>query len=358
MKALELELYNFRNYSQEKVNFGDEVNIIYGDNGMGKTNILEAVYYFSYGRSFRSNGREIIKEGEKESRIGLNFKNEERNYEGSIKFLSGKRKEIYINEIELKKTSQLLGNFICVLFTPDEMSIVKGMPDLRRKFCDSSIMPLRPHFIKELIKYRNIVNQKTALLRSRDYKTLDIWNEKMAECGSKIMLMRASYVERIKEMSNTLQKDISLGKESLELRYNPSVKMGTNTEEIKENFLKKLEEYKEKEKESLFCMAGPHRDEIDIEINGKSAKNYASQGQIRTAVLCLKSAQMEIIKEETGKYPVMLLDDILSELDKKRRDFLISQIKGKQIIITCTDMENSFMGENANIIHIKDGKRV
>ncbi len=355
MIASDLSLYNFRNYENEEVNFGDEVNIIYGDNGMGKTNILEAVYFFSYGRSFRSNGREVIKDGGKESKIELSFKNE-RDFKGEIRFLSGKRKEIYLNEIELKKTSQLLGNFICVLFTPDEMNIIKGLPDARRRFLDSSIIPLRPQFLKELVTYRNIVNQKTALLKMRDYSTLDIWNEKLAECGSKIMLMRGSYLKRIEEKAHYMQKDISAEKENLTIRYNPSVKMGENLAEIKDNFLKKLEEYKEKEKENLFCMAGTHRDEIDFEINGKIAKNYASQGQIRTAVLCLKSAQMEIIKDETGTFPVMLLDDILSELDKKRRDFLISQIKGKQIIITCTDIENSFMNENTNIINIKDGR--
>ena len=358
MRASELSLYNFRNYENEKISFGDEVNIIYGDNGMGKTNILEAVYYFSYGRSFRSSGREIIKDGEKESRIALDFENEQRKYEGEIKFLSGKRKEIYLNEIELKKTSQLLGNFICVLFTPDEMSIVKGMPEVRRRFCDSSIMPLRPQFIKELIKYRNIINQKTALLKSKSYSTLDIWNEKLAESGSRIMMMRSSYIERIKNMAADIQKDISCGREMLDIIYNPSVRMGGDIKETKENFIKKLSEYEQKEKENFFCMAGIHRDEIEFNINGKNAKNYASQGQIRTAVLCLKSAQMEIIKEESGSYPVMLLDDILSELDKKRRDFLISQIKGKQIIITCTDIENSFKKDSSRIIQIKDGKKV
>lgn len=356
MTASQLELYNFRNYENEKVLFGDEVNIIYGDNGMGKTNILEAVYYFSYGRSFRSSGREVIKEGEKEGKIALSFKNGERDYDSEINFLSGKRKEIYLNEIELKKTSQLLGNFICVLFTPDEMSIIKGMPDVRRRFMDSSIMPLRPQFIKELITYRNIIAQKTALLKSKNYSTLDVWNEKLSESGSKIMLMRSSYIKRIEEKAASLQKDISSEKEILSVRYNPSVKIGETLEETKENFISKLEEYKEKEKENFFCMAGVHRDEIDFNINGKPLKTYASQGQIRTAVLCLKSAQMEIIKEETGDYPVMLLDDILSELDKKRRDFLISQIKGKQIIITCTDLEKSFINENTNIINIKDGK--
>ena len=350
MKASNLELYNFRNYEYENISFQDGVNIIHGENGMGKTNILEAVYYFSYGRSFRSGGKEVIKDGEKESRISLSFENRERKLESDIKFLSGKRKEIYINEIELKKTSQLLGNFICVLFTPDEMGIIKGMPEVRRKFCDSSIMPLRPNYIKELIKYRNILAQKTALLKSRQYETLDIWNEKLAETGSRIMNLRESYIERINQKAKEIQNEISGGKENLSLVYNPSVK-------LKENYLEKLSEYKEKEKENLFCMVGVHRDDIDIFINGKPAKNYASQGQIRTAVLSLKLAETEIIKEETGEYPVMLLDDILSELDKSRREFLISRIKGKQIIITCTDIENYF-NDNVNIIEIKDGKNV
>ena len=350
MKASNLELYNFRNYEYENISFSDGVNIIHGENGMGKTNILEAVYYFSYGRSFRSGGKEVIKDGEKEARISLSFENSQRKLESDIKFLSGKRKEIYINEIELKKTSQLLGNFICVLFTPDEMGIIKGMPEVRRKFCDSSIMPLRPNYIKELIKYRNILVQKTALLKSRQYETLDIWNEKLAETGSRIMKLRESYIERINQKAREIQNEISGGKEELNLIYNPSVK-------LKENYLEKLTEYKEKEKENLFCMVGVHRDDIDIFINGKPAKNYASQGQIRTAVLSLKLAETEIIKEETGEYPVMLLDDILSELDKSRREFLISKIKGKQIIITCTDIENYF-NDNVNIIEIKDGKNV
>lgn len=350
MKASNLELYNFRNYEYENISFFDGVNIIHGENGMGKTNILEAVYYFSYGRSFRSGGKEVIKDGEKEARISLSFENSHRKLESDIKFLSGKRKEIYINEIELKKTSQLLGNFICVLFTPDEMGIIKGMPEVRRKFCDSSIMPLRPNYIKELIKYRNILAQKTALLKSRQYETLDIWNEKLAETGSRIMTLRESYIERINQKAREIQNEISGRKEELNLIYNPSVK-------LKENYLEKLTEYKEKEKENLFCMVGVHRDDIDIFINGKPAKNYASQGQIRTAVLSLKLAETEIIKEETGEYPVMLLDDILSELDKSRREFLISKIKGKQIIITCTDIENYFK-DNVNIIEIKDGKNV
>ena len=164
------------------------------------------------------------------------------------------------------------------------------------------------------------------------------------------MTLRESYIERINQKAREIQNEISGRKEELNLIYNPSVK-------LKENYLEKLTEYKEKEKENLFCMVGVHRDDIDIFINGKLAKNYASQGQIRTAVLSLKLAETEIIKEETGEYPVMLLDDILSELDKSRREFLISKIKGKQIIITCTDIENYF-SDNVNIIEIKDGKNV
>ncbi len=351
MKISEIELYNFRNYKNEKISFCEGTNIVCGDNGMGKTNILEAIYYFSYGRSFRTSGREIIKDGEKEAKINLSFEKNERLYDGKIKFLSGNKKEILLNDIELNKTSQLLGNFLCVLFTPDELRIIKGMPEIRRKFCDSAIMLLRPNYIKELIRYRNILNQKTALLKSRKYDTLSVWNEKLSESGEKIMKMGESYIQRIKEKAQSLQKEITNGKEILNIIYAPSVKKG-------EEYLKKLEEYKEKEKENMFCLVGPHRDEIIFEINGKNAKNYASQGQIRTAVLCLKLAQMEIIKEETGNFPVLLLDDILSELDKKRREFLISKIKDKQIIITCTDIEDSIVDEKTNIINIKDGRMI
>lgn len=351
MKISEIELYNFRNYENEKISFCDGTNIIYGDNGMGKTNILEAIYYFSYGRSFRTSGREIIKEKEKEARINLSFEKNERLYDGKIKFLSGNKKEILLNDIELNKTSQLLGNFLCVLFTPDELRIIKGMPEIRRKFCDSAIMLLRPNYIKELIRYRNILNQKTALLKTRRYDTLPVWNEKLCESGEKIMKMRGSYIERVKEKAQSLQKEITNGNEILNIIYTPSVKKG-------ENFLEKLCEYTEKEKENMFCLVGPHRDEIIFEINEKNAKNYASQGQIRTAVLCLKLAQMEIIKEETGEFPVLLLDDILSELDKNRREFLISKIKDKQIIITCTDIEESIVDDKTNVIKIKDGRMI
>ena len=354
MKISKLELYNFRNYKNETVEFKDGLNIICGNNGMGKTNILEAIYYFSYGRSFRVNGHEIIKDGEKEGRISIESSKGERKTQSEIKFLSGKRKEIYLNDIELKKTSQLLGNFICVNFTPDEMNIVKGIPEIRRKFCDSAIMVLRPQYVKELIKYRQILNQKTALLRKGSLETLSVWNEKMAESGAKIMHIRKNFIERICEKASILQNEISGGTEKLEVIYNPSIKIGENIEETQKNFLEKLESIKDNEKENLFCLAGIHRDEINIEINGKSAKNYSSQGQIKTAVLCLKLAQTQIIEEETLFSPVLLLDDILSELDKKRREFLVYHIKGKQIIITCTDIEEGF--EEKNIIKIKDGE--
>lgn len=349
MRAKKLELVNFRNYSAEQIEFSGNINIICGDNGMGKTNIAEAVYYFSHGRSFRSNGREIIKDGCDKAKIRLLFDSGERKFDGEIRFFGGKKKEILLNEIELKKTSQLLGNFICVLFTPDELNIVKGMPEMRRKFCDSAIMPLRQNYINELIRYRTVVAQKTALLKTGRYETLSVWNEKMIESGLKIINMRRSYIKRINEKAKVMQENISGGREILDIKYAPSVS-------DEEGFRKRLEASCEKEKDNRMCLCGPHRDDISFEINGRAAKSYASQGQIRTAVLCLKSAQMEIIKEETGKYPVLLLDDILSELDKKRRDFLISEIRGKQVIITCTDID--FDSAEANIIKIKDGKVV
>ena len=355
MKAKKLELVNFRNYENEIIDFDDDVNVICGDNGMGKTNIVEAVYYFSHGRSFRSNGREIIREGSENAHIKLFYDNGIRDMKSEIRFSGGKKKEILLNDIELKKNSQLLGNFICVLFTPDELNLVKGMPEARRRFLDSAIMPLRPGYVRDMIVYKTVVAQKTAVLKTGRFETLPIWNEKLVECGARIIKMRESFINKISEKAFEMQKDISLGRENLEIRYLPSVK---SDGDIEEAFRKKLYEAQEREKESGICLYGPHRDEIVFEINGKNAKNYASQGQIRTAVLCLKTAQMEIIKDEREEYPVLLLDDILSELDKKRRDFLVSEIKDKQVIITCTEIDEAFSHKGVNIIKIREGKTV
>ena len=358
MRIDRLSLKNFRNYEDETLSFTDGTNLICGKNGMGKTNALEAIYYFSQGRGLRGNSREAIRSGCENAAVSLAFSSKDRDFEGYIRF-DGKQKKILLNDIELKKTSQLIGNFSCVLFTPDEMNLVKGSPDVRRRFMDSSIIPLRPAYLSLLIRYNLILKQKSSLLRTSDiryadYSMLPVFNQQLAEVGAKIISVRRSYIERIKGPAKEAQLEISSGAENLEISYSSGVHSEGNIEEIKEAFMKKLTEMEDSEKENKICFVGPHRDDLVFKINGKNARSFASQGQQRSIVICMKSAQMELLKDETGEYPVLLLDDIMSELDRERRDFLTGKIEGKQVIITCTDIDE---GRNyENIIRIENGR--
>ncbi len=352
MKVNELTLKNFRNYENERLRFTDGTNVIYGKNGMGKTNALEAIYYFSQGRGLRGGSREAVRHGEEFGEIALSFSSEERDFEGIIRF-DGRQKKIILNDIELKKTSQLIGRFLCVLFTPDEMTLVKGSPEVRRRFLDSAIIPMKPSYLASLMTYNLILKQKSSLLRQEKYEMLPIFNQQLAETGSKIITMRRSYVEKIKDIARLTQEEISSGREKLEISYSSSVKAEGGRAEIRDAFLKKLAEAEKSEKENKICFVGPHRDDLLFKINGRSARGYASQGQQRSIVLCLKTAQMELLHDETGEYPVLLLDDIMSELDSGRRAFLTEKIVGKQVIITCTELE--LLSGFKNKIHIENG---
>ncbi len=357
MNINKLVLKDFRNYEAETIAFSDGINIIYGNNGMGKTNALEAIYYFSQGRGFRGSGKDAVRNGCEAGRIGISFNSGDREYNGEIHF-EGKHKKIFLNEIELKKTSQLVGQFICVLFTPDEMNLIKGSPEVRRRFVDSSIIPMKPSYLSALMTYNLVLKQKSSLLRQERYNMLPVFNVQLAEIGSKIILMRKRYIDSIKDIAAQVQKDISSGKEELEINYAASVKPETSLSETKQAFIKRLEDMEKSEKENKICFVGPHRDDISFKINGKSAKNFASQGQQRSAVLCLKAAQTELIYNETGESPVMLLDDIMSELDKYRRDFFTQRIMDKQVIITCTEPEDSDINGLGKKIQIENGRVV
>ncbi len=351
MRVDKLVLKNFRNYEEETLEFTEGTNIIYGKNGMGKTNALEAIYYFSQGRGFRGGVRDAVRSGCDGAVIRLFFNSCGREQEGAVYF-DGKRKKILLNDIELKKTSQLVGRFGCVLFTPDEMNLVKGAPEVRRRFLDSAIIPLKPAFLPLLLRYDLILKQKISLLRAEKYSMLPVFNQQLAEAGSRIILLRRSYVEKIRGFAAEAQADISSGAERLEISYSSGVRGEGGLEAIREAFLKKLAEMEESEKENKICFVGPHRDDLMFKINGKSARSFASQGQQRSVVVCMKCAQMELLREETDEYPVLLLDDIMSELDRGRREFLTERIKGKQVIITCTETD----GAGAeNIIRIENG---
>ena len=356
MIAKKIKLENFRNYQKEEVNFSPDINIIYGKNGMGKTNLIEALYSFAYSRSFRAKTREFLRHGCDTAKIELLFEAKGREQSADIIFTKDNKKKIRVNEINITKTSDLLGKFICVLFTPDELSLVKDGPDKRRKFMDTSIISLRPSYFSALSSYMTCLKQKNALLKTGNFSMLDIWDEKLSEYGASIAHLRQSYIERLSDKAKIAQNDISGGKEDLEIIYSHSYKIGENKIKTKEFILEKILESRKREIENRMCLIGPHRDDLIFKINSFNAKSYASQGQQRSIVLSMKTAQMEIIKDEEGEYPQLLLDDVMSELDSERRDYFTEKIMGKQVVISCTDLSNLNFKKEANLILIKDGK--
>lgn len=350
-----IELLNFRNYEQEKAEFIDGTNIVYGDNGQGKTNLLEAVYVFTSGKSFRTvQDSELIKFGEDFARVFINFEAFGRDNNCEIIFKSGKRKLIKLNGVPLTKTSQLLGSFPTVIFSPDELSIITGSPEIRRKFTDISISVLKPVYYNSLRNYLKIVKQKNNLLKiiEKEEETLNIWNEQLAVEGERLMKYRKAFYDVLFPATSSLYKQISDNKEELLIKYSPSVPY--KEESLKDEIIKVLERKKQTEIYNGMSLFGPHRDDIEFYINGKNAKSFASQGQQRTIAVALKIAQAEAIKNVLGEDPLLLLDDIMSELDEKRRNFLTRNIQGKQIILTCTD-KNMISGEN-KYIFVKEGK--
>lgn len=342
MKVKRLSVSNFRNYKQEEITFCDNTNVIYGNNAQGKTNLLEAVYLFSHGKSHRTKSdTELVSFGSDYARLMLEFSDKDRDYRASMHLEANGKKRVKINNVPITKLSMLMRYLNVVMFSPEDLEIIKGAPQIRRRFLDEAISQLYPVYLKTLISYHKNLAQKNNLLKKlrfagkTDDAMLSVWNEQIAEDGSRIMEFRREFIESITGYAKEIHKNIS--GEELEIVYTKSI----DCEEIsKENFLAKLNEAMMREIENGSSLYGIQRDDLRFYINGKEVKMFASQGQQRTAVLSLKMAQMENINEVRGEYPVLLLDDIMSELDIKRRKFLTEKIRGKQVIITCTDMED------------------
>ncbi len=350
-----LEMQNFRNYESQKIDFSENVNVFYGDNAQGKTNIIEAIFMCSIGKSFRtSKEKETIKHNEEFTNIVLNYQNKDR--DGNIKVQISNKKTIFVNGVKVKKLSELLGKVNIVLFTPDDINILKNGPDQRRKFLNMMIGQIRPNYVNILNTYTKVMEQRNNYLKQiRDlddktkinYELLDIWDEKLASLSYKICLYRTEFINKISEKIKDIHKNITENKEEIKIEY--------ITESSDEKKL--LELIKQRRKLDIikgYTTKGAHRDDFNIYIDNDLVNVYGSQGQHRTAVLSLKMSELEIIKEETGESPILLLDDFMSELDSKRRKNLLSNIGDTQVIITCTDeMENNFLG---NIYKVKEGK--
>ena len=351
-------LSNFRNYEIGNVKFIDGTNVIYGANAKGKTNILESIYIMSTGRSHRgSKENEMIRFGQNSSKIASKFYSHGRKNKAEIDFFYDRKKRIKINGVVADKTSQLIGYLNTVIFCPEDLKLVKGSPGIRRKMLDFGICQLRQKYFYSLSSYYKVLEQRNKLLKEDpESEMLWVWDEKLIECGTDIIWYRNSFIERLNEKIKKIIKEIC--NENINLIYDCGfeVKDLKSKELIKEAFKEEIKRNILREKKFGISLVGPHRDDFKIVLNGNEAKLYASQGQQRTIALAIKMAEVELIKDDMGETPVLLLDDVLSELDISRREYVLNKIKNIQVIITCTEKDLFGNIPNVNLINVEEIK--
>ncbi len=351
MLITSLKLQNFRNYNELKINFNKNINIIYGDNAQGKTNILEAIFVTSIGKSFRTTkDKELIKMGKDFSKIEVEFSKCDR--KGSVKIDISDKKNIFVNGVKIKKLSELLGNMNIVIFTPDDINILKDGPAKRRRFLDIFISQLRPNYVSCLNIYLKALEQRNNYLKqikieNKPEDFLEIWDEKIAEYAESVFKYRVEFINKIKEKIKSVHSIITENNEEIKIEY-------VSDFDSKENFLKKLKNNRKLDIMKGYTTKGIHRDDFNIYINGNLVNVYGSQGQHRTVILSLKMSELKVIYDEIGENPILLLDDFMSELDEKRRNNFLSNIRDTQVLVTCTD---KFMLEknNFNLYNVKSG---
>ena len=329
-----MKLINFRNYENQEIQFNKNINIIYGDNAQGKTNILEAIFLSSFGKSFRtSKEKELIRFGQDKLMVEANFQKKDR--DGKIRIEIGSKKQITVNGIKIKKLSELLGNINIVIFTPEDINILKDGPAGRRRFLDMMIGQLRPNYVHNLNLYIQTLEQRNNYLKqikelNKPQEMLEIWDEKLAEYGEKVYLYRKEFVDKIINKINDIHKKITDEKEELKIEY---ISNCSN----KKEYLNLLNERRKLDIIKGFTTKGVHRDDFVIYINDREVGVYGSQGQNRTVILSLKLSELNVVYDEIGEYPILLLDDFMSELDEKRRKNFLENIENTQVIITGTD---------------------
>ena len=332
MYIKKIKLENFRNYDLQEIEFDKNVNIIYGDNAQGKTNILEAIFVCSLGKSFRTNKeKELIKKEKNYSKIEMISLKEDR--EVRINLEIQEKKKFFINKIQTKKISDILGKNYIVLFTPEDISILKNEPSKRRRFLNIMISQLRPMYVHMLLEYNKLIEQRNMYLKQIKFdgkteENLEIWDEQIIKIGTKICEYRKEFIEKINKKIYNIHLRTTEEKEKITIKY---------ISNVENNYKEKMKNNRKSDIQKGYTQIGIHRDDFEIYINENLVSIYGSQGQKRTTIISLKLAEAEVIYEEIGERPVILLDDFMSELDKKRIQGLFENIKENQVIITCTD---------------------
>ena len=363
MRISRLHLEQFRNIESLSVFPCETVNIIYGDNAQGKTNLLEAIWLLSGAKSFRgAKDADLIRFGERRALIESDFFCAGRQQTSKIQ-LEGK-KTAWLNDIRQDSITAFAGIFTTVVFSPSHLGLVKDGPAGRRKFLDTSICQITPRYIGMIGQYQRILLQRNTLLKDISYAsalldTLDIWDEKLSALGGVIIRMRMEYTRRLQKEAEDIYKGISMERESLSLDYRPfelPVQEGQTQREISSLLLEKMMQNRSEDLRSGSTGIGPHRDDLEISINGRSVRSFGSQGQQRSSVLALKLAESRCIGDILGERPVILLDDVMSELDQNRREYLLNHLTGSQIFITCCDKGYFSRLEGGRVFRMEHGQ--
>ncbi|MBR2546624.1 MAG: DNA replication/repair protein RecF [Eubacterium sp.] len=359
----ELKLKNFRNYKDLTIDFDERVNLITGQNAQGKTNLIESLYISSIGRSFRTaHDSEMIRFGEEGAYIKVIAEKEYTDTKVEIFLKSDSRKAVKKDGNTVRKTADLLDNIIIVIFSPDDLRIVKDEPEKRRRFIDRELSQIKPAYFDSYMHYRRALMERNSYLKNDkiDRSMLDIWDDGLIRYGALLMSYRKEFVKELSEISGNIHKNITNGKESMSIRYDPDIDIAGDINTQQEFIERQLTASRENDIRRRTTTRGPHKDDISFITDNINVRNFGSQGQQRTSALSLKLAELEIIKKETGENAVLLLDDVMSELDEERREYLIRALSENQIFITTTDIDDSLMRAypDAKIIRVEEGRIV
>lgn len=363
MKVQSLHFENYRNLKDNTILPAENVNVIYGENANGKTNLIEAIWLFCGGHSFRgSKENELICFDKNYFRLKMEFNASDRDQNAEILFDKNK-KQIKINEVEKNSSSYLTEIFSAVVFSPEHLSLIKQGPNVRRRFLDAAICQHRIRYASLLAQYNRIINQRNALLKDI-YKneglkeTLSIWDDSLSAVGAQIIKERFEYIRQLRSIAKRYHSGISGEQEELEITYLCTAKAEESDrfEIIRDKLKNAFQASRHEDYHTGYTSVGPHRDDLEIKINGISARRFASQGQQRSAVLSMKLSEAELLYQKNGERPVILLDDVLSELDHKRQNFLLNKVEDYQVFVTCCEENNKEQLQKGKVFYVKNGE--
>ncbi len=362
----ELKLKNFRNYKDLTIDFDERVNLVTGQNAQGKTNLIEALYISSMGRSFRTqHDSELVRFGEDTAYVKVQAEKEitDTKVEIVIKSDRGKTvKAVKKDGNSVRRTAELIDNIIIVIFSPDDLRIVKDEPEKRRKFVDRELSQIKPAYFDAFNKYRRALMERNSYLKNDriDESMLSVWDDVLIRYGSLLMVYRNGFIRELSSIAGDIHESITNGRERVSIEYDPDITLTDKAEDQEELIERQLAASRDTDIRRKTTTRGPHKDDITFIIDDINVRSYGSQGQQRTAALSLKLAELELIKKETGENAVLLLDDVMSELDEERREYLIRALSGNQIFITTTDIDDSLTRAypDAKMIKVENGRAV